>query len=123
MSLTNAQPLEAARAAQSASRVLATLPTSARNAALTALYEGLSLAKGEILAANARDLVAAKMAAENGELSASILSRLDLGKKGRFEDMLRGIIDVRELGDPGRQPFLGLSIKLSYLMQPIKSTK
>lgn len=104
MSLTNAQPAEAARDAQSASRVLATLSATARNAALTNLYERLSLAKDEILAANAQDLVAAKKAAENGELSTSMLSRLDLGKNGKFEDMLRGIIDVRELDDPGRQP-------------------
>lgn len=105
MSLTNAQPVEAARAAQSASRVLATLSATARNSALTALHEALSLAKDEIIAANARDLVTARKAAENGELSASILSRLDLAKKGKFEDMLRGIIDVRELEDPGRRNF------------------
>jgi len=103
MSLTNAQPAEAAQAAQSASRVLATLSTTARNYALTALHEALSRAKDEILAANARDLTVARKAAETGELSSSIVSRLDLGKKGKFEDMLRGIIDVRELEDPGRQ--------------------
>ena len=42
-------------------------------------------------------------AAENGELSNSIIARLDLGKKGKWDDMLKGIINVRELEDPGRQ--------------------
>jgi glutamate-5-semialdehyde dehydrogenase len=48
-----------------------------------------------------RDLELAKKAAENGQLSLSILSRLDLGKKGKWEDMLKGILDVRGLEDPG----------------------
>lgn len=101
MSLTNALPADAARGAKTASHILATLPNSARNDALTSIHAALSQAKDEILAANARDLELAKKAAENGELSLSIVSRLDLGKKGKFEDMLKGILDVRELDDPG----------------------
>lgn len=101
MSLTNALPADAAKAAKSASHTLATLPTSARNDALTAIHTALSQAKDEILTANARDLAVAKKAAEDGELSLSIISRLDLGKKGKWEDMLKGILDVRELEDPG----------------------
>ncbi|TVY35703.1 putative gamma-glutamyl phosphate reductase [Lachnellula subtilissima] len=100
MSLTNALPVDAAKAAKSASHALATLPTSARNDALTAIHVALSQSKDEILAANARDLTAAKKAAEDGNLSLSIVSRLDLGKKGKWEDMLKGILDVRELEDP-----------------------
>jgi glutamate-5-semialdehyde dehydrogenase len=104
MSLTNALPADAARAAKSASHILATLPTAARNGALTAIHSALSASKEEILAANARDLSSAKKAAEDGELSLSIVSRLDLGKKGKWEDMLKGILDVRELEDPGTPP-------------------
>ncbi|TVY49577.1 putative gamma-glutamyl phosphate reductase [Lachnellula occidentalis] len=100
MSLTNALPVDAAKAAKSASHTLATLPTSARNDALTAIHVALSQSKEEILAANARDLTAATKAAEDGKLSLSIVSRLDLGKKGKWEDMLKGILDVRELEDP-----------------------
>lgn len=100
MSLTNALPADAAKAAKSASHVLATLSASARNDALTAIHKGLSGAKEEILAANARDLELARKAADNGELSLSIVSRLDLGKKGKWEDMLKGILDVRDLEDP-----------------------
>ncbi|KAG9244494.1 Aldehyde/histidinol dehydrogenase [Calycina marina] len=100
MSLTNALPAEAASAAKNASHYLATLPASARNDALTTIHAALSASKDQILAANARDLTLAKQAAENGELSMSIVSRLDLGKKGKWEDMLKGILDVRDLEDP-----------------------
>src|SRR5580700_5281 len=115
MSLTNALPADAAKAAQSASHVLAALPLDARNEALTALHEALSNAKPEILAANAKDLVSAKKAAENGELSnSSIIARLDLGKKGKWDDMLKGILDVRELEDPGKQILHGNHWEYSY---------
>ncbi|KAI2639132.1 gamma-glutamyl phosphate reductase [Hypomontagnella submonticulosa] len=100
MSLTNASPANAAKAAKEASHILATLSESARNDALTAIYAGLSAAKDDILAANARDLEAARLAAESGQLSQSLVSRLDLGKKGKWEDMLKGILDVRGLEDP-----------------------
>ncbi|TGJ85191.1 hypothetical protein E0Z10_g3585 [Xylaria hypoxylon] len=100
MSLTSASPAEAARDAKSASHILATLPAVARNDALTAIHAALSEAKDDILAANARDLEAAQRAAESGQLSQSLVSRLDLGKKGKWEDMLKGILDVRELEDP-----------------------
>jgi len=114
MSLTNALPADAARAAKSASHILATLPTAARNNALTAIHSALSASKEEILAANARDLTLAKKAAEDGELSLSIVSRLDLGKKGKWEDMLKGILDVRELEDPGTPPLFSVNIFLTW---------
>jgi len=44
----------------------------------------------------------ARKAAQDGELSLSIVSRLDLGKPGKWEDMLKGILDVRELEDPSK---------------------
>lgn len=100
MSLTNASPLEAAQAAKSASHVLATLSAEARNEALITIHAGLSAARDDILAANARDLELARQAAADGKLSQSLVSRLDLGKAGKWEDMLKGILDVRELEDP-----------------------
>ena len=100
MSLTNASPADAAKAAKSASHVLATLSASARNDALTAIHTALGEAKDEILAANARDLDLARKAAATGQLSEALVSRLDLGKKGKWEDMLKGILDVRDLEDP-----------------------
>lgn len=104
MSLTNDSPEQAALAAKVSSRKLATLPTEARNAALDAVHDALANARDIILAANAKDLELAKKSAANGELSPSILKRLDLGRKGKFDDMLQGIKDVRSLEDPGRSP-------------------
>jgi glutamate-5-semialdehyde dehydrogenase len=100
MSLTNSAPQEIAQAARLGSRKLAVLSTEDRNAALTAIHQALANGKDEVLAANAKDLEAANKAAENGTLSQSLVKRLDLAKKGKYEDMLQGILDVRELEDP-----------------------
>ncbi|EMC95767.1 hypothetical protein BAUCODRAFT_148642 [Baudoinia panamericana UAMH 10762] len=100
MSLTNASPEQAARAAKVSSRKLAALPTAARNAALDAVHDALAGARADILAANSRDVEFAKQSAASGELSLSILKRLDLSRKGKFDDMLQGIRDVRALEDP-----------------------
>jgi gamma-glutamyl phosphate reductase len=100
MSLTNATPLDIAQAARLGSRKLAVLSTDQRNAALTAIHQALAEAKDEVLAANVKDLEAANKAAAGGTLSASLVKRLDLSKPGKYEDMLQGILDVRELGDP-----------------------
>ncbi len=100
MSLTNATPLEVAKAARFGSRFLATLSTDQRNDALTKIHQALAEGKNEVLAANAKDLEAANKAAAGGTLSASLVKRLDLGKPGKYEDMLQGILDVRVLEDP-----------------------
>ena len=110
MSLTDSSPLEVAKAASISSRNLAILPTQARNDALTAIHGALQGAKDTILTANAKDLELAAKAAEDGELSQSVLKRLDLGRKGKWEDMLQGILDVRDLEDPG-EGFLRRSAK------------
>lgn len=100
MSLTNASPEAAAIAAKTASFSLATLPVTARNAALDAIHDALAAARDDILAANAKDLELARQAAADGSLSQALVSRLDLGRKGKWEDMLKGVQDVRDLGDP-----------------------
>ncbi|RKF63545.1 putative gamma-glutamyl phosphate reductase [Erysiphe neolycopersici] len=100
MSLTNDSPEVCAQAAKLASHKLATLPTVARNDALTAIHLALVNSKEEVLSANARDIKLARVLVENGSLSQSLVSRLDLSKTGKWEDMLRGILDVRDLDDP-----------------------
>ncbi|ATY60421.1 gamma-glutamyl phosphate reductase [Cordyceps militaris] len=100
MSLTNASPEAAARSAKDASFTLAALPAAARNAALDLIHAALDANRETILAANARDLELARAAAADGSLSAALVSRLDLGKPGKWEDMLKGILDVRDLPDP-----------------------
>jgi glutamate-5-semialdehyde dehydrogenase len=68
---------------------------------LTALHTALAREKDYILRANARDVAVATRAAANGELNQSVLKRLDLSRPGKFEDMLSGILNVRDLEDPG----------------------
>ncbi|MCJ1477883.1 hypothetical protein MMC13_006556 [Lambiella insularis] len=101
MSLSDSTPLEVAIAASIASRTLAILPTKARNEALTSMHNVLQEAKENILEANAQDLKEAAEAAADGRLSQSVLGRLDLARKGKWEDMLQGILSVRDLQDPG----------------------
>lgn len=101
MSVTDSSPEQIAKAASVASSKLATLPSVDRNDALTAIHRSLSLAKETILAANAQDVALASQAAADGQLSQSILKRLDLNRPGKWDDMLQGILDVRALDDPG----------------------
>lgn len=102
MSLTDSSPLAVAKSASISSRALALLSAESRNDALTSVHQALSEAKDKILAANARDVELATKAAAHGELKQSILKRLDLSRKGKWEDMLQGILDVRNLEDPGK---------------------
>lgn len=102
MSLTEAAAVDVARTASTASRHLATLSNDARNEALAALHDGLLKNKKAILDANEKDVKLASCAAENGQLSHSVLKRLDLSRPGKYDDMLQGILNVRSLGDPGR---------------------
>lgn len=103
MSLTESSPFDVAKSASEASRELATLTVEARNAALTAIHDTLKRNKPIILEANAKDVESATNAVKNGELSESILKRLDLKRPGKYDDMLQGILDVRHLDDPGTQ--------------------
>ena len=64
------------------------------------MHTALQTHKSAILTANANDMVRAKKASEDGKLSQAVLKRLDLGRSGKYEDMLKGILDVRELPDP-----------------------
>lgn len=116
MSLTNASPELAARAAKVSSRTLATLSEDARNRALDAVHDALANARDEILAANAVDLEKAKKATSDGELNPSIYKRLDLARPGKFDDMLQGIRDVRGLPDPGRCRWLLICTLNDFLL-------
>ena len=115
MSITNSSPLKVAKAASIASRSLAVLSVEARDNALLAIHQALAAAKDTILAANAKDVDLATKAAADGKLSQSILNRLDLARKGKWEDMLQGILDVRELEDPGESN-QGLSFQALLLL-------
>jgi glutamate-5-semialdehyde dehydrogenase len=83
------------KAAVKAAAVLALASTERKNAALTATAHAVRLRSGEILAANERDMSAARAA----KLSAALLDRLKLDEK-RVESIARSIETVVALPDP-----------------------
>ena len=82
-------------------RCESSLPNESRNSGLTAIHSALAKAKNAILEANARDVESVTKAAEQGQLSQSLIKRLDLSRPGKWDEMLKGILDVRDLDDPG----------------------
>ena len=83
------------RRARAAGRALAASGTSAKNAALKAMAEGLRAAADRVLKENAADLSAGREA----RLSAALLDRLTL-TPDRLEKMARSLEEIIELPDP-----------------------
>lgn len=86
--------LEQLQAAQSAKNVLASADTQWKNNALFAMADSLETEQEDILAANQKDLSAAK-----GVISEVMLDRLALSS-ARIRDMAQGIRAVADLPDP-----------------------
>ena len=84
---------ELGRAAAAAARVLALTPRAAKDVALTAAAAALEAATGTVLAANARDLDAARA------LPAALGERLLL-TPARIAGMARSLLDISALADP-----------------------
>lgn len=95
MAVTALSVTDLCRAARAAARILATLDTATKNAALTAMADALETRTGEILEANARDMEAGR---ERG-LEAALLDRLALGA-GRIRAMADGVRAIVALPDP-----------------------
>jgi glutamate-5-semialdehyde dehydrogenase len=80
---------------EDAARTLSTLPTDTKNRALRRMAEALQAAEDDILAANERDMTAAR---EDG-LSDALLDRLLLTPE-RIEKMANALRDVASFSDP-----------------------
>ena len=83
------------KAAVKAASVLALASTERKNAALTAAASSVHARRDEILAANERDMSAARAAKSSG----AMLDRLELDEK-RVESIVRSIEEVVALPDP-----------------------
>jgi glutamate-5-semialdehyde dehydrogenase len=83
------------RHAREASRATARANTQEKNAALSAIYDALTAAKADVLAANARDLEAGRAKG----LDDAMLDRLSISEK-TFAGMLEGLRQVIDLADP-----------------------
>ena len=81
--------------ARDAARLLALAPTDAKNLALTEAAAALRAGTAEILAANARDIEAAKARGTSG----SFLDRLALDEK-RISAIAKGLEEIAALDDP-----------------------
>jgi glutamate-5-semialdehyde dehydrogenase len=81
--------------AKAASRVLATLPSAARDAALEAMAEALERRAPEILEANARDMEAGRQAG----LHSALLDRLELNDE-RLAGIAADVRTIAALPDP-----------------------
>jgi glutamate-5-semialdehyde dehydrogenase len=95
MAVTAQSVADLCRAARDASRVLATLDSATKNAALYAIAEALEARTPEILEANARDMDAGR---ENG-LSSALLDRLALDE-ARVAGIAAGVRSIAALPDP-----------------------
>ncbi len=95
MATTTTSVAEICAAAKRASRVLATLDSGVKDAALEAIAVALLDRTLEILEANARDLDSARVR----ELSQALLDRLALDQR-RVADMAAGVRKIASLPDP-----------------------
>jgi glutamate-5-semialdehyde dehydrogenase len=95
----------AARRARVAARVLASLPTVAKDQALCVAAEAIAANTGQILAANAEDLNAARIA----ETPPAMIDRLALDPK-RVEGIAAGLRQVAGLPDPVGEVLRGYTL-------------
>ncbi|HEV7210899.1 MAG TPA: glutamate-5-semialdehyde dehydrogenase [Blastococcus sp.] len=108
----------AALRARAAARVLRTLPTDAKNAALSAMADALLERTEEILAANAADVAAA---ADQGT-PASVLDRLrlDAARVAGVADALRALVALPDpVGDVVRGSRLPNGLQLRQVRVPL----
>ncbi|KAF8541008.1 Aldehyde/histidinol dehydrogenase [Trichophaea hybrida] len=94
-----ASPADIARMAALASRTLKAVKGADRDAALTAVHSALERSKDVILAANKKDMEAAQNLVDAGKMRQSLVRRLFLSQS-KWDGMLEGILDVRNLEDP-----------------------
>ena len=85
--------------AKTAALELASLETSVKDAALKAMAEALDKNRKTILSANAKDMSAAEEAEKKGELTYSLVKRLQV-TDSKIDGMIDGIKDVISLKDP-----------------------
>ena len=108
----------AALRARAAARVLRTLPTDAKDAALTAMADALVERTDEILAANAADVEAAR--ADGTPESVLDRLRLDAGRVAGVADALRQLVALPDpVGDVVRGSRLPNGLQLRQVRVPL----
>ncbi len=100
---------EVARRARAASRLLATVPSAGRDAALQAAADAIAAHKSEILNANQRDCEQALRAVATGQMARPLFERLRITEQN-IKQMAAGVREVAALPDP-----LGRSLAVTEL--------
>jgi len=90
------------KSAKEASFILSAIDTKTKNFALETIANAIQQNKNYILEQNKKDLDNAKILLDKGEISQSIFDRLKLSDN-KFDDMVAGIFDVKNLPDPVNQ--------------------
>lgn len=90
---------EIARKARAASHTLARLSTDEKNRVLAEIARQIEANAGEILAANERDLQAARPLVQAGQMAEALYRRLKLDPS-KLADMVAGVLQVAALEDP-----------------------
>jgi glutamate-5-semialdehyde dehydrogenase len=98
-----------ARRAKAASRLLASVPGSRRDKALTAAAVAIEAHQVDILAANRRDCDEAVRAVADGHMSRALFERLQISERS-VAQMSKGVREVAALPDP-----LGQSLAITEL--------
>jgi glutamate-5-semialdehyde dehydrogenase len=115
MASTTVSISEVCAAAQRASRDLATLGSTVKNAALEAIAVALTDATADILEANARDL---ELGGENG-LAPALLDRLALDE-GRIAEIAAGVRAIAALPDPVGEVIDGSTLPNGLRMRRVR---
>lgn len=89
-----------ARSAKAAFEASQLLSSSIRRTALRTITDELEKNRDSILAANRQDIKDAQREVDAGRMSTPMLNRLDLGKPGKWEQMVKGVTEVANLPDP-----------------------
>eukprot|EP00126_Sphaerothecum_destruens_P004863 Sdes_comp18417_c0_seq3m8313 len=102
---------EIAQNASEASISLRRASAALKNQALSAVQKLLDSRHAEVIAANQRDISATKIQVEKGNISETLLKRLDICgvNQTKYRQLLQGLLDVQELDDPTGQEFSFLS--------------
>ncbi len=92
-------PREQARAAREAGRVLQSLSSEARSAALHRVADALLERQREIFAENAQDLIAGDAAVTAGTMSLALAARLEL-TPGKLQTLSEGVHSIADADEP-----------------------
>ena len=105
--------------AKTAALELASLETPVKDAALKAMAEALDKNRKTILSANAKDMSSAEDAEKKGELSHSLVKRLQVTDP-KIDGMIDGINDVISLKDPGGETMSALEMDKDLTLYQIR---